>query len=303
MYRVITPVTTEPISLAEVKKHLRIDSETFSGDITTTQSISPGSHNVVASYGLEGTSVDVLGKRAIINLNAGTCGESGKVDVKVQESDDNTEWDDWESFTQITEENDNATYEKEYTGTRQYIRTVSTVAASACSFGTNVITDSGGTSEDAQLSAWITAAREYAETYTGRAMATQTLEMAMDSFPCGIIALEMSPTQSVESIKYKNSSGTETTMTEDEDYLVDEDYGCVFLPYGKTWPVFTAYPVNPIRVRYVTGYNSEKPIPKALWAGMLVHVGLMYKYRDDEIPDAAMGSVKTLYAPYRVRWF
>ena len=38
--------TIEPITLSELKTHLRLDSETFSGDLTTYQSILPGSHGI-----------------------------------------------------------------------------------------------------------------------------------------------------------------------------------------------------------------------------------------------------------------
>ena len=47
-----------------------------------------------AGYYLIGTGVDVLGKTAVVNLNAGTVGASGTVDAKIQESDDNTTYTD-----------------------------------------------------------------------------------------------------------------------------------------------------------------------------------------------------------------
>ncbi|MCK9518053.1 MAG: hypothetical protein M0R74_03335 [Dehalococcoidia bacterium] len=308
MYKVITPIATEPVTLAEAKNHLRLDSASASDNVSTSQSIAPGSHAIAASYTLVGSAVDVLGKTAIVNLNSGTNGAGGTVDAKIQESDDGTTYTDWSggAFTQVTTLNDNAVQEKQYTGSKQYIRVVATVAVAACEFGADVLVYTGSAVEDTQIEAWITAAREYAEAYTGRAMATQTLEQLMDGFPCGDnIELDMPPLQSVSSIKYKDSAGTETTMAVTTDYIVDSDRepGRVVLPYGESWPSFVAYPVNPIRIQYITGYYASNPLPKALWAGMLVHIGLLYKYRDAEIPDAAMNTVKALYAPYRIRWF
>ena len=51
----------EPVTLAELKAHLRLDSSTFADDLTTTQSIAPGDHVVAATYSLVGAGVDCLG--------------------------------------------------------------------------------------------------------------------------------------------------------------------------------------------------------------------------------------------------
>jgi uncharacterized phiE125 gp8 family phage protein len=74
--------------------------------------------------------------------------------------------------------------------------------------------DSDDASWDAVLSGLCTAAREYAEHYTGRALATQTLEMVLDTFPeCGgDITLDMPPVATVTSIKYDDTAGVEQTL-------------------------------------------------------------------------------------------
>jgi uncharacterized protein YkvS len=36
---------------------------------------------------------------------------------------------------------------------------------------------------------------------------------------------------------------------------------------------------------------------------MLVHIGLMEKYRDAEIPEKAMRAIHTLYNVERMEWF
>lgn len=308
-FRVVTPPTVEPLTLAEVKLHLRLDSNTFSGDTATYQSIAPGSQAIAASYSKLGAAIDVLGKEAIVNLNAGACGTGGSVTAKIQESDDAVTWTDYTggAFTTVTEANDNTVQELEYTGAKQYVRVVATVAAAACSFSADVITKTGGSTEDNLLSSLITAAREYCENYTGRALATQTIEAMLKDFTAlDFIELPMPPLQSVTSIKYKDSDGTETTMTPTTDYLVDADspVGCVFLPYAGSWPSFTPYPNNAVRIRYVAGYGATNPIPRSIKQAMLIYVGFFYRNRDAvELDEETNRAIKRLLNMYRVRWF
>ena len=122
-WKVVTAITTEPLSLATVKKHLYLTSETLAGDTTTSQSIVPAAHVAAASFGLVGSTVDVLGSGTIVNLNSGTCGSGGSIVAKIQESDDDVSWQDFSggTFTTVTEANDNAVQEIEYTGVKQYI--------------------------------------------------------------------------------------------------------------------------------------------------------------------------------------
>jgi uncharacterized phiE125 gp8 family phage protein len=222
--------------------------------------------------------------------------------AKIQESDDNANWQHYTggAFQTVTAANDNAVQEKDYTGTKQYIRIVATVAGAACEFSADVLTKSGDSTEDTTINNLITSAREDAEDITRRAFATQTLEAYLDYFPhqCDI-ELPNPPLQSVTSVKYKNSAGVEVTMTANTDYIVDTDrnIGRIVLPYGKTWPSFTPYTVNPIKIRYVAGYTAENPIPEKFKQAMLLHIGFYYYNRDavslDEQTNAAISRLLT----------
>lgn len=301
-YKMVTPVTTEPLSLAEVKLHLRLASDTLSGDIVTQQSIVPGSHGISAS--ITGTAIDVSGKTAVVNLNSGTC--AGSVAAKIQDSDDNTTWTDFYSFTVTTAANDNSVQEKEYTGAKRYVRVIAVVTIAACEFGADIILKTGDSVEDSLLTALITAAREYCEGFTGRALATQTIEAYPEYF-CGDMELPRPPLQSVTSVKYKDSESTETTLTEDTDYIVDTDsvFGRLVLPYNKSWPTFTAYPVNPIRVRYDAGYSDTDPIPQTIKLAILLLVGHWYANREatGKVEGQIEFAVKALLTLHKVRWF
>ena len=177
--------SVEPISLAEAKAHLRIDSGSLADEITSVISIAPGDHVVAAAYSLVGSSVEVSGYGILVNLTSGANGASGTVDVKLQESEDNTTWSDVASgaFTQVTEANDNAVQEKAYTGSYRYLRPVATIAVATCDFGVNVIKRAGPSVEDDELNILIAAARLDCEAFQNRAYIHQTWELWLDSFP------------------------------------------------------------------------------------------------------------------------
>ncbi|HEY9060953.1 MAG TPA: head-tail connector protein [Pseudobacteroides sp.] len=160
--------------------------------------------------------------------------------------------------------------------------------------------DLDDTSEDDQLNKWIISAREYGETYTRRAFGTQTRELTLNNFPCAsYIEIPKPPLQAITSITYKDSNGTVKTMP-DTDYIVDIDNepGKVVLGYSKSWPVFTPYPINAVRIRFVCGYNGD--IPSCFKDAMLFHVGLFYKYRDEAIPKDHIDTVNRIYYPNRI---
>lgn len=291
-----TAPTTEPLSLAEVKAHLRVDSVDFAEDITTEQTIVPGSHAIAATYSLEGASVEVLGYSVLVNLDAGACGSGGTVDVKLQDSDDESTWTDVSSgaFTQVTEANDNAIYEKAYTGTRRYLRVVATVASAACEFGVSIIKDASTSVENDLLNALITTARQYAEGFQRKAFVTQTWELWLDAFPNkDYIKIPLPPLQSVTSVKYYDTSDTEATFSSG-DYFVDtkSEPGRVALNYGETWPTTALRPANGVCVTFVAGYgDAASDVPKKVKQAMLLLIGHLYEHRESVIIGTIVAEV------------
>lgn len=299
----VTPPTLEPITLAELKKHLVLDSETFAGNLSSSQSIAPGSHATTTLYSLVGTGVDVAGKQAIVYFESGTNGATGTVDVKIQEYNGST-WADWVggSFTQVTTANDNATYEKAYTGTASQIRVVAQVLLAACEFGVSIVVNSAVTSEDDDLTDLITEAREEVEKITRRALLTQTWDYILDEFPCeDYIRIPYGNLQSVTSVIYKDSAGASTTMTLTTEYLVEtngDQYGRIVLPYGGSWPSFTAYPSNPITIRFVCGWTTAALVPKTLKRAVKFVAEQLYYHADRD--EVLKGAVETLTANHRL---
>lgn len=356
----VTPPVLEPLSLSDLKMHLRISSETFAGNLASSQSIVPGSHGIhelmtldvapavawavgdtitgqsssqtcvivtvlttktfyvkdrsgaftlgeiltngastadqgaanptfATGYYLLGESVNVLGKQSIVYLKSGTNGATGTVDAKIQESDDNITFTDWTTgaFTQVTTANNNATQEKAYTGTKGYIRVVSKVLNAPCEFNVDIVVNEAITSEDDLLTAIIQASREHVEDITRRALLTQTWDYSLQEWPSDdFIKLPFGNLQSVTSVKYKDTDGTETTLTVTTDYLVEtngEGLGRIVLPHGESWPSGELYPSNPITIRFVSGWTAAASIPAKIKAACKLICSDLFENREGAV--------------------
>lgn len=288
-----TAPTIEPLSLAEVKAHLRLDSEDISDDIIPEQSIAPGDHVVAASYSLVGSAIEVRGYTVLVLLESGTNGEGGTVDVKLQDSEDNVTWTDVSSgaFTQVTTANDNATQEKTYTGAKRYLRAVATVGTATCDFGVTILKDASTTVEDDLLTSLITAAREYCEAFQNRGYLTQTWELWLDEWPDkNYIELPRPPLASVTTLKYYETDDTENTAYEPDaetpvgtdTYYTDlkSEPGRLCLKYGESWPSDTLRPYNGICVTFVAGEAAASSVKKKWKQAMLLIIGDMYENRE-----------------------
>jgi uncharacterized phiE125 gp8 family phage protein len=118
--------------------------------------------------------------------------------------------------------------------------------------------DSAG-SQDKLLSTYISAARRYFEWRTGRTVHQTTYEWTRTHFPAiGFRLPRATPLISIDAFTYKDDTGAVTAVPA-ADYIADTDStpGRVVLAYGKSWPSFTAYPSNPIRIRYTAGLASS----------------------------------------------
>lgn len=305
-----TAPAIEPVSLDELKLHLRLDSGSLSDNIDENQSLAPDSYIVADNYTSHvGDGIEVLGYEAIVNLNSGTNGGGGTVDAKIQESDDDTTYTDWTggAFTQVTEANDNAVQEKAYTGVKQYVRVVAKVLVATCDFSATVIRLTGDSTEDDLLTALIQASREQVEDITRRQLLTATWDYYLDEFPSGdSFKLPFGNLQSVTHLKYTDSDGDETTMTVDTDYIVEtngEQCGRIVLPYSETWPSFTAYTSNPIVCRFVCGWTTTASVSSRIKSAIKLLCANLYESRGEPVLGQTVNENKTaerLLASYRL---
>lgn len=126
--------------------------------------------------------------------------------------------------------------------------------------------------EDAWIAARITGAREACEHILQRALVTQIWERVLDAFPSREIELGMPPVQSIVSVKYIDTAGTEQTMS-NTLYMLEpvRQPGFVLPAYGTSWPA-TLDTVNAVRVRFNCGFGAASAVPESIKAWILLHV-------------------------------
>src|SRR5512139_1711154 len=66
--------------------------------------------------------------------------------------------------------------------------------------------------DDELVEAYIVAAREYVEGYTGLTLTASTLEQRLDAFPSSVIFLAGAPVRGIVSVTYLDTAGAEQTL-------------------------------------------------------------------------------------------
>jgi uncharacterized phiE125 gp8 family phage protein len=153
------------------------------------------------------------------------------------------------------------------------------------------------THDDALISRLILTARQHVETYTRRALLTQTWDQTADALGAELV-LERPPVQSVTSVKYLDTSGAEQTLAPSQYRLVKRATGeFVIVPaYGVQWPA--AQPVeSSVTVRFVAGYATTATVPEPLRHALLLLVGHWYEQRSAVDDRGSAAEVPFGYEP------
>jgi len=287
--KLVAAPAIEPVTLLEVKEHLRIDSGTMADNLAVTHTIKAGDQAIIGAYGLEGVAVDLLGSDVLVVLEAGTFGAGGTVDVKLQSSKTGAApWVDvvGGAFAQVTDLTDETTYELAYSGGVRYLRAVATVAVDICAFGVYVIERAPVVYEDTLITGLIKAAREYCEGYQNRAYITQTWELILDAFPATFFQIPLPPLQWAGagdmSITYYDTAGG-AHLVATADYQVDtySHKGRVYPVYGKAWPTDELRSMNGVILQFKAGYGLlTTDVPERVRLAIKVLVGHMYENRE-----------------------
>lgn len=151
--------------------------------------------------------------------------------------------------------------------------------------------------EDVWLLDAIKAVRQRAEGMLGRALISQTLEVALSGWPATrVIALPRPPLVSVTSVKYFNEADAEATLAA-SNYIVDTRTtpGRLVLKSTMSWPATVLREVNGVIIRYVAGYGElASDVPPEIRAALKLWLGEMYENRENSaagglvtVPNAA----------------
>jgi uncharacterized phiE125 gp8 family phage protein len=174
--------------------------------------------------------------------------------------------------------------------------TLTTVVATA-DLRTHLRLASDGT-EDGLATTYLAAAHAAAEHYAGRPIGSQTLELALDAFPEGEIALTPAVSAAAESaptVKYTDLAGVEQTVSATDYSLSTYGLICTVVPdYGFVWPTPQDV-LNAVRIRFVAG-----DVPAAAKSAILLMARWLYdnpgseSAGDDIQPPAAKSLLNTV---------
>ena len=151
--------------------------------------------------------------------------------------------------------------------------------------------------DDPLIGSLITAARQAAETITGRQLMTARWRLVLDAFPGPLlmhagsgssfslpahaILLAKCPVQSVVSVEYLDMNGT-TQVLPASDYVLDAACEPARLSpvFGKTWPP-TLPQIGAVTVTFDAGYGSASEVPEGLKSWIKLRVGSLYGHREE----------------------
>ena len=154
-----------------------------------------------------------------------------------------------------------------------------------------------GGDDDLLIGSLITAARQAAETKTGRQLITARWKLVLDAFPGPslmqsatgasfslpghAILLTKCPVQSVVSIEYMDMHGATQVMPAG-DYVLDAacEPARITPVFGKTWPP-TLPQMGAVSVTFDAGYGAASAVPEGLKSWIKLRVGSLYGHREE----------------------
>ena len=306
--RLITPPAIEPLSIAEVSTHLRLDAtnaEPAPGALVSVLGsgaglVTNGAHRYVVTFvtsdgetqaGAASVSVTVVdqtvnGNVALTSVPLGGATVTSRKLYRTQAGGS--------TFLLLATIADNTT---------------TTYPDNTADASLGAGAPANNSTGDPYLRALIQASREYAEMYTRRALINQGWRLTLDSFPAAdTIELPRAPLVSVDSITYIDPSGVSTAL-DPALYSVDSNglVGRIVLNYARLWP-FTRLARNSVTINFTAGFGtSASAVPASIGHAMKLLVGHWYSTRETfvskrfalEVPfavDALLTSQRVLEA-------
>ncbi len=166
------------------------------------------------------------------------------------------------------------------------------------------------TTENSLITGKIVAARQWVETYTRRALITQTWDFRYRYFmdireP---LILPKAPLQSVTSITYLDEDGVSQTLAS-SNYTVrtlsgaTAGRGYIELNDDVSLPSLYTDAIAPVVVRAVCGYGVAVDVPDGIKMAIYLMLGDLYEQRQETmttVSSKTKTSIKLLMGPYRL---
>ena len=151
--------------------------------------------------------------------------------------------------------------------------------------------------DDLLITSLISAARQAAETLTGRQIVTARWKLILDCFPgpslmgvpAGLpfslpghaVLLPKCPVQSVFAIQYLDMSSS-TQIMPSTDYTVD--IACeparITPVFGKIWPICLPQ-IGAVAITFDAGFGAAAAVPEGLKSWIKLRVGSLYAHREE----------------------
>ena len=145
---------------------------------------------------------------------------------------------------------------------------------------------------DAAITAWIAAAREAAEIFSGKQFVDATYVYKLDGFPHSAwfdsrILLPRTPLDSVSSVTYLDTNGDSQTLATSV-YEVDTSSlpGRIRLKFNQTWPNTQLHP-EVVTITFIAGYGAASVVPESIKTAIKMIVDDIYNHpgwREDATP-------------------
>jgi uncharacterized phiE125 gp8 family phage protein len=135
--------------------------------------------------------------------------------------------------------------------------------------------------DDALITSLIAAARQAAETLTGRQLVTARWKQVFDCFPWHAILLAKAPLQSIVSIEYLDMGAVLQTLAAP---MYTVDVACeparVTPVFGQIWPISLPQ-IGSVSVTFDAGYGGPSLVPDGIKAWIKIRVGSLYAHREE----------------------
>ena len=198
--------------------------------------------------------------------------------------------------------------------TAKYVATIgnntdTTLTVNIAASGLGADAPTTNTTQDPELVAMITSARERCELATQRALLSQVWTLTLDRFPdTTFIELPKAPLIEVVHVKYLDTQGVQQTWAS-TNYTVEAPAGprCrrgrLSLKFSGVWPIVLDQ-AGAIEIRFECGYGeSRSNVPSLLLQAMKLDVATMYANREDVVKGTIVTSLpnaaKNIYWSHR----